>query len=106
MTSYLTVLINFVILQHSKLHFLFLVLDFLRCCVILLLSFLTTTSKSKNQMKCGLLLDVVITQSATVLQLFTSKNKTLLVGWNTFFVLDLGFNIINGITWFDLESDG
>merc|ERR1711964_669422 len=46
-------------------------------------------------MECGLLLDVVIAQGAAILQLFTSENESLLVGWDTFLILDLRLNIVN-----------
>jgi|TARA_B110000091_G_C13739091_1_gene442493 hypothetical protein len=38
--------------------------------------------------------------------LFTGKNKTLLIWWDTFFVLDLGFDVFNGIGRFDIKGDG
>jgi len=30
----------------------------------------------------------------------------LLIGWDTFFVLDLCFDILNGVTWFNFEGNG
>jgi hypothetical protein len=30
-------------------------------------------------------------------KLFASKNQALLIGWNTFFVLNLGLDIFDGI---------
>merc|ERR1711964_194500 len=44
-------------------------------------------------MECRLLLDVVIAQGAAILQLFTSENKSLLVGWDTFLILDLDLTL-------------
>ena len=52
------------------------------------------------------LLNVVITQSTTIFQLFSSENKSLLIRRDTFFVLDFCFHIFNSIRWFDLKSDG
>ena len=57
-------------------------------------------------MKSRFLLDVVVTQSATVLELLSSKDKTLLIRRNTFLVLDLGLDIVNSIRWFHIQSDG
>jgi len=57
-------------------------------------------------MKRRLLLDVVVRQSPSILKLFTSKDETLLIWRNTFLILDLGFDILNGIRWFDLKGDG
>jgi len=57
-------------------------------------------------MKCRLLLDVVVRQSPSILKLFTSKDETLLIWRNTFLILDLGFDILNGIRGFDLKGDG
>ena len=56
-------------------------------------------------MKRGFLLDVVVGQSSTILQLLPSKNKTLLVRGDAFLVLNLGFDIVNGVRGFDLQSD-
>merc|ERR1711964_729157 len=48
-------------------------------------------------MECRLLLDVVIAQGAAILQLFTSENKSLLVGWDTSlsWILDLTLSIVS-----------
>merc|ERR1711872_584161 len=59
---------------------------------------LHATSQTKNQMEGRLLLDVVVGQSAAIFQLLASKDKTLLIGWDTFFVLDLCFDILDGVT--------
>ena len=57
-------------------------------------------------MKRTLLLDIVIRKGPTVLQLFPSEDQSLLVGWDPFFVLDLGFHIVDRVGGFDFESDG
>merc|ERR1712159_456749 len=67
---------------------------------------LHTTSQSKNQMQCGLFLNIVIAQCSSIFQLFSSKNQSLLIWWDSFFVLDFSFDIIDGIRWFDIECDG
>jgi len=57
-------------------------------------------------MKSRLLLDVVVGESAAIFQLLASKDQPLLIRRNAFLVLDFGFDILNGITWFNFESDG
>ena len=57
-------------------------------------------------MKGGLLLDVVVGQGSSVFELFTGEDQSLLIWRDTFFVLDLGFDILDGIRWLDLEGDG
>ena len=52
------------------------------------------------------LLDIVIAKGASIFELFASEDETLLVGWDAFFVLDLGLDIVDGIGGFDFESDG
>merc|ERR550534_1583347 len=64
------------------------------------------TSQSQHQMQSGLLLDIVIAQSTTVFQLFTSEDQALLIRRNSFFILNLCFDVIDGITWLDLKGDG
>merc|ERR1719466_742671 len=66
---------------------------------------LHSSSETENKMKSALLLDVVIRKSSSILQLFTSKDESLLVWGNSFLVLDLCLHIFNGIRWFDLQSD-
>merc|ERR1719210_135320 len=67
---------------------------------------LLPSSQSKNQVKSRFLLDVVIAQSAAILQLFASKDQTLLVWRNSLFVLDLSLHVFNGVRRFDFKSDG
>ena len=51
-----------------------------------------TAAKTKDQVQGGLLLDVVVGQSAAVLQLLSGENETLLIRWDAFLVLNLGFH--------------
>lgn len=65
-----------------------------------------TTTKAKNEMEGGLLLDVVIGKSASVFELLSSKNQTLLIRGNTFLVLNLTLHSLDRIRTLDIESDG
>merc|ERR1712212_1461393 len=66
---------------------------------------LHASPQSKNQVKSRLLLDVVVGESSSVLQLLSSKDQSLLIGWNAFLVLNLGLHVLNGVRWLDLKSD-
>ena len=79
--------VHLVVLQHRQLGLLPLVFDLLRGGVNLLLAFLGTSPKSEDEVQGGFLLNVVIGQRATVLELFAGEDQTLLVGWNTLLVL-------------------
>ena len=57
-------------------------------------------------MEGRLLLDVVVLKSAAILKLLTSEDQALLVWGNTFFVLDLGLHVLDGVGLFDVKSDG
>ena len=57
-------------------------------------------------MECGFFLDVIISKSSSVFELFSSENKSLLIWRDSFFVLDLGFDIFNGVRLFNIKSDG
>jgi len=57
-------------------------------------------------MKGRLFLDVVVGKSSAVLELFSSEDKTLLVWRDTFFVLNLGLDVLNSVRGFDLKGDG
>ena len=67
---------------------------------------LHTTTETEDQVESGLLLDVVVGEGTTVLELLTGEDKTLLVGGDSFLVLDLLLHGLNGVRGFDLKSDG
>jgi len=50
-------------------------------------------------------LDVVVAESATVLKLPASEDKTLLVGRDALLVLNLGLDILNGVARLDVKND-
>jgi len=66
---------------------------------------LHTTSESKHEMEGGLLLNVIVAKGPAILKLLSGENESLLVGWDTFLVLDLGLDILNGVRWLDFEGD-
>ncbi|KFQ28375.1 hypothetical protein N332_06581, partial [Mesitornis unicolor] len=65
-----------------------------------------TTPQAQHKMQGGLLLDVVVRQGAPIFQLFASKDEPLLIRWNAFLVLDLGLDVLNGVTGFNFQGDG
>lgn len=74
--------------------------------VVLLLPLLGTSPQSKHQVQGRFLLDVVVRQGPTVLELFTGKDQSLLVWRDPFLVLDLGLHIVDRVGRFNLEGDG
>ena len=56
-------------------------------------------------MESRLLLDVVVGQGATVLELLASEDEALLIGGDALLVLDLGLHVVDGVRRLDLESD-
>ena len=67
---------------------------------------LHTTSKSEDQVEGRVLLDVVVGESSSILKLLSSEDKSLLVWWNTFLVLDLSLHVLNGVSWLNIKGDG
>ena len=67
---------------------------------------LHTSTEAKDQVKGGLLLDVVIAERAAILQLLAGKDETLLVGRDAFLVLDFGFDVFDRVRSLDFESNG
>jgi hypothetical protein len=57
-------------------------------------------------MQSGLFLDVVVGKSSSVLELLTSEDESLLIGWDSFLVLDLGLDSLDGVSGLDLKGDG
>jgi len=101
----LAVIVHLVVLQHGQLHLAVLVLDLLGGGVILLLPLLSTSPQSEDQMKGRLLLDVVVGQSTTILELLTSKDQPLLIWRNSLLVLNLGLHILDRVGRFHLKGD-
>ena len=64
-----------------------------------------TTSKSEDQVEGGLLLNVVVRESSAILELFSSEDESLLIGRDTFLVLDLGLDVFNGVGGLDIQSN-
>ena len=71
-------------------------------------------------MESGFLLDVVIAQGSAIFQLLSCKDESLLVGRNTFLILNFSPNqklakqatckinllhIVNGVALFDIQSN-
>ena len=97
-TLNLSVTVHLVVLEHSQLGLLALVLDLLWCSVDLLLSLLGhTTTQTQHQVESRLLLDVVVAESAAVLELLAGEDQALLVWWDSLLVLDLGLDIVDGV---------
>lgn len=57
-------------------------------------------------MESALLLDVVVRQGTTILQLFAREDQALLVGRDTLLILDLRLHIVDGVRRFNFQSDG
>merc|ERR1711990_131782 len=67
---------------------------------------LHASPQSEHEMEGALLLDVVVGESSSVLELLASEDQSLLIWGNSFLVLDLGLDVLNRVGWFDLEGDG
>ena len=67
---------------------------------------LHATSESKDEMESGFLLDVVVGEGSSVFELFSSEDESLLIGRDSFFVLDLSLDIVDGVRWLDVEGNG
>jgi len=101
----LAVGIDLVVLQDRHLDLLAFVLDLLGGVVGLLLPLLGTTTETEHEVKCGLLLDVVVGESTAIFELLASKDQALLVGGNAFLVLDLGLDVVDGVRGLHLQGD-
>jgi hypothetical protein len=116
----LAIAVDLVVLQYSEFDLLALVLDLLWSGVNLLFTLLATTTETKHQVECGLLLNVVVGEGTSVLELLASEDKTLLVGRNSFLVLkssasvscgvevltlDFGLDIVDGVRRLHLKGD-
>ena len=57
-------------------------------------------------MEGALLLDVVVSEGTSVLELLPREDEALLVGRDALLVLDLGLDHVDGVRRLDLEGDG
>ena len=60
-------------------------------------------SQSQNQVESRFLLDVKRAKSAAVVKLFTSKDNSLFVWWNTLFIHDFPFHLFYGVGRFNIK---
>jgi len=56
-------------------------------------------------MESRFLLDVIVGEGSAVFELLASKDKSLLIRWDSFLILDLGLHVLNGIGWLNIEGD-
>merc|ERR1719232_2283682 len=64
-----------------------------------------TTAKAEDKMEGRFLLNVVVREGSAVLELFSSEDQSLLLWWNSFLVLDLGFHVGDRVIWLDIQRD-
>ena len=64
-----------------------------------------TTRPRRTKVERTLLLNIVIGECSSILKLLASKDKALLIGWDTLLVLYLRFHIVNGIRGLHFQRD-
>ena len=57
-------------------------------------------------MEGALLLDIVVREGPSVLQLLPGEDQSLLIGWDPLFVLDLGLDVLDGVGGLNFQGDG
>jgi hypothetical protein len=82
----LSVTVDLVVLKDGEFGLFALVLDLLGSSVDLLFALLAATTEAEHEVKGGLLLDVVVRKSATVLELLAGEDQALLVWGNSLLV--------------------
>ena len=55
-------------------------------------------------MNSALLGNVIVAESSLSFKLFSSKDQSLVISWDTFFVLNFGLDALNSVTRLDLEG--
>jgi len=68
--------------------------------------YLHTTTQAEDEVESRLLLDVVIRERATVLELLSGEDQALLVRRNALLVLNLRLHVVDGVGGLNLEGDG
>jgi hypothetical protein len=67
---------------------------------------LHSSTETEHQVKGGFLLDVVVGKGPSVFELLASEDQTLLVGGDSFLVLDLGLNALDCVGALDFQGNG
>ena len=67
---------------------------------------LHSSPQSKHQMESALLLDVVVREGTSVLQLLPGENESLLVRRDPLLILDFGLHILDRVAGLNLQGDG
>ncbi len=57
-------------------------------------------------MQSGFFLDVVVRKSPSVFELFSGEDESLLIGGNSFLVLDFGFHVFDRVAGLHVEGNG
>ena len=65
----------------------------------------TAASESKDKMKSRLLLDVIVRESSSVLELLAGEDQSLLIRGNALLVLDLSLDILDGVRGLNVEGN-
>merc|ERR1712139_445889 len=63
---------------------------------------LHASSQSEHKVESALLLDVVVGEGSSVLELLTSEDQPLLIRGDSLLILNLGLHVLNGIRGLDL----
>jgi hypothetical protein len=66
---------------------------------------LTTTTEAEDKVEGRLLLNIVVRKGAAILKLLSSKDQTLLIWGNTFLVLNLSLDVLDGIRGLNIEGN-
>lgn len=64
---------------------------------------LHTATQPQHQMQGRLLLNVIVAERPSILELFPGKNQPLLIRRNTFFILDLALDVVDRIARFHFQ---
>ena len=51
-------------------------------------------------------MDVVIRQTSSIFKLLSGEDESLLIWWDTLFVLDFSLDGFDRVGWLDIEGDG
>ena len=65
-----------------------------------------STTKTEHKVEGRPLLNVVVREGVTILQLLSSKDEALLIRGDALLILNLGLDIVNSVGRLDIKSDG
>jgi hypothetical protein len=63
------------------------------------------STKRYDMMNYGFLLNIIVRKGSTVLKLLAGEDESMMIGRNTFLILELGLDVLDGVRRLNIQRD-